>query len=696
MNTPRWILILAAAAVFLHGAESLDAELQRIAQKALVSGDYNAAIKAYKSVVSRAKSNRKVAARALLGMAEAYQKIGDSQARKIYEQVLREYADQKEETAAAQARLNAGASKGTSGVILKQVWAGRRYAPYSVSPDGRYASVTDRATGDLAVRDLQSGALRRLTTTGDWFDYTGPSVISPDGTQVAYTWSVYHEQPRRYDIRVVPINGGDKVQPRIVYRGQGLITDYVEPLGWHPDGKQLLVLRWMPDRTSQIGMLSLDTGSIRVVKSTDSSRLRPALSPDGRWIAYEAPARSGNKQNDIFVVSADGSTETVLEENTVQEQSPIWSPDGRRILFLSARTGSLSLWSIPAIGGKAAGPAERVQSDVGDAFPLGMTAAGTLFLSRPGAQGNNINAAEVGPDGKVSKPPVIAIDQYVNSNGGPSLSPDGSSMAYYSRRPGNIYALIVRDLSTGQERVIPQQIRIIARFFAGPIWFPDGRSVLVFSDQDKKLSFYRVDLATGGSQLLHTVTNNSISSYRLSADGKSIFYCVQGNGESPLPPSGQLLRYDIGSEKPEVLSSGRWFITIALSPDGKQIAFLESLERANGKLPSAISIMPAGGGQPREITRNDQWGGGSRYNALNWTPDQKHIVFVREAGDRQVLWRIPAEGGPEERMGVAMSARIKSPIFSADGRRLYFGATDADSSEIWALENFLPNRTARN
>ena len=65
-------------------------------QKAEVEGDLKGAIEAYKKVVANAGANRALAAQALVRMAECYQKLGGAQARKVFEQVLRDYADQAE------------------------------------------------------------------------------------------------------------------------------------------------------------------------------------------------------------------------------------------------------------------------------------------------------------------------------------------------------------------------------------------------------------------------------------------------------------------------------------------------------------------------------------------------------------------------------------------------------------------------
>ena len=70
-----------------------------------VQGDLKGAIEIYDKAVKEAGANRGLAAQALMRMAECYQKLGDAEARKIYEQVVKNYEDQKEAAALARARL---------------------------------------------------------------------------------------------------------------------------------------------------------------------------------------------------------------------------------------------------------------------------------------------------------------------------------------------------------------------------------------------------------------------------------------------------------------------------------------------------------------------------------------------------------------------------------------------------------------
>src|SRR5437762_8362393 len=108
-------------------------------QKADVQGDLKGAIDDYKQIVANARGNRALAAEALVHMAECYQKLGDAESQKIYERIVREFADQKEAAGIARSHLGGSVTAQNGGVVTRQVWTvGSGNVFGNVSPDGRY------------------------------------------------------------------------------------------------------------------------------------------------------------------------------------------------------------------------------------------------------------------------------------------------------------------------------------------------------------------------------------------------------------------------------------------------------------------------------------------------------------------------------------------------------------------------------
>src|SRR5580765_1708783 len=105
----NWALAVAVAASAIaaahaQGAQDVERLLKTAMNTELVDGNLKAAIGQYNKVVQ--SGNRPLAAQALLHMAECYEKLGDAQARTIYERLVKEYPEQKGAVAAARLHLD--------------------------------------------------------------------------------------------------------------------------------------------------------------------------------------------------------------------------------------------------------------------------------------------------------------------------------------------------------------------------------------------------------------------------------------------------------------------------------------------------------------------------------------------------------------------------------------------------------------
>src|SRR5262249_7311187 len=160
--------------------------------------------------------------------------------------------------------------------------------------------------------------------------------------------------------------------------------------------------------------------------------------------------------HDVYVLAVDGKTESKVADSPAIDWSPTWSPDGSQILFLSDRTGSVSLWSAPVQAGKKTADAVLIKSDIGPVRLTGVTRDGTLYYNTGVMGRRNAYVADLDAQGKAVKPPTIATGQFINSNRGAAWSPDGKYLAYLVFRvpganmPGSA-ALVIRTLQTGEE-----------------------------------------------------------------------------------------------------------------------------------------------------------------------------------------------------------------------------------------------------
>ena len=348
--------------------------------KATVDGDLKGAIEDYRTIVAGAGANRALAANALVQMGECYQKLGDVESSRIYERVLREYADQPEAVSVARARLaRARPAASGSGIVARQVWTGPRVdAMGTVSPDGRLVSFVDWSTGNLALHDLTTGTDRpltsRLTALDTPFEMAMESAISPDGKQVAYAWD---GAAGRSDLRLVSTEGTSPATPRVIYTAADV--ESIAPHAWSPDGRWIAVQLRKKDHTAHIGLVNAGDGSLRTLKSADwrlSTRL--FFSPDGKYLALDLPSGDKTQDRDVFVLPVDGSLEIPAVVNPGNDVAIGWTPDGRRLLFASDRSGSKGLWVLSWENGKPQGEPALIKTDIDLEAPLGLTRAGAL------------------------------------------------------------------------------------------------------------------------------------------------------------------------------------------------------------------------------------------------------------------------------------------------------------------------------
>ena len=691
MRTQTFAIPLAMAVAFLAPAAAQDVEvaLQRAIQKETVSGDLKAAIQEYKKIAANAGGNRAVAAKALVHMAECYQKMGDAEARKIYEQVVREYADQKETVTLARARLGQSGPH-PAGIVARQVWAPALDTEGAPSPDGRFLTYVDWSTGNLGIRNLATGEVRDLTNKGSWSDsgaYPLFSIFSPDGKQVAYAWDP--NEGMLYELRIVAAGAGGK--PRVLYHNPE--TQYVQPHHWSPDGKQILALMTKRDRTNQMVLVSVADGSTRVLKSFDwRAPTKMSFSPDGRYIAYDFPPQEESPARDIFVLGVDGSREFPVVEHSANDLGPIWSPDGRKILFLSDRTGANSLWSVAVSSGKPQGNPFLIRADIGRVEPMAITSTGTLFYGARTA-GRDIYTAAIDLAKRKIEQPVKIPSRVEGENDMPEWSADGRYIAYIrgfgGDGPGVSKTICIHAMETGDER----ELRPRLGYFSWARWSPDGRFLLT-SGKDRKgrPGVYRIDAQT--AEVKAIVQGNPgehldapVNAPMWSADGKSVFYV-----RASIDGTTCLLVREIesGREK-EIVNVRGSFPKIRgwrISPDGTRIAFAV-FDEANKS--SALKMVPASGGDAREIAKLNPR---DRIRTFEWEPAGRALLLYRSGAAGTELLRLSADGGQPENLDLTV-AEFAIPRLDSMGKHIVYGAGSV-KGEVWAIENLLPALNAKN
>jgi Tol biopolymer transport system component len=685
------VIGMVAATLVVAGAQTRD-EAERMLKAArnaeLVDGNLNAAISQYDAVIARfGKSDRAATASALVGKAECLQKRGDAEARRIYEQVVRDYADQKEAAALARARLGGGGPTGQP--AMRAVWTSPKTdtEESSVSPDGRFITFPDWDTGNLGLHDLVTGADRLLTSTGSMkrgeVAFAEVSAFSRDGRQVAYAW--YDEKLGHYELRVLGVNGDPK--PRRVFQSPNV--HYVEPYAWSPDGKWIAAYLWdKTNKVNQVGLIGALDGSLRLLKS-GTADLRPGgFSSDGRYLVCSSGRPAGRRDINprVYIISVDGKSEAPLLTGTSSAEYPVWTPDGSRIGFVSDRGGFPGLWSIRVADGRPVGEPELLStSNLGNARVMSIASDGSLFY------GVSLNLTDIyvaGLDpatGRLTAEPRRVNEIAVgNSWGRVAWLPNGKSLSFWTRAPGA--ALVVQALATSEVRELWRQRSgpTAGPGYAG--WFEDGISLMSVDRQPdgQPWVFRRVDSRTGDVQATWTVAGLPPGvDHSFSPDLMTMFF-VRPDENIPGCASCTyvLVARDLrtGQDREVVRQSTNGLRGVggtSISPDGRDVAFI-----ALDTLGASIVSVPSAGGPSREVYRgtNDD-----RVSSVAWTRDGSHLLalVVPASMPGGELWSFPATGGPPEKSPLRVRPSEK-PAVSPDGRQIAF-VGGSSKAEVWVM-----------
>jgi eukaryotic-like serine/threonine-protein kinase len=209
----------------------------------------------------------------------------------------------------------------------------RRYADPRLSPDGRRVAVHIVEEGrDNFVADLERGTLMRLTT--DPGEDETP-IWTPDGQWIVYT-STRADHARAIFRRKADGSTGEE----LLWSGRG----HVHLGGFTPDGRTL-VLAIMEESNFNLATLSLDDAQIRPLVTDQFNKTEPALSPDGRWLAYVSD-ETGRPEVYVQAFPGLGARYPV---STSRGREPVWSRDGRKLFY----RGSEKLMAVDVSAGES-------------------------------------------------------------------------------------------------------------------------------------------------------------------------------------------------------------------------------------------------------------------------------------------------------------------------------------------------------
>jgi Tol biopolymer transport system component len=398
-----------------------------------------------------------------------------------------------------------------------------------------------------------------------------------------------------------------------------------------PDGRTIVF-----DMLGDLYTLPIGGGAAKSITTGLPHDMQPRFSPDGRRIAFVSD-KSGD--NNLWVVDADGSNPRQISKGIGSEfRSPEWTPDGQYIVVSRALpfSGAEKLWMYHIDGGTglelvAGTPAQRM---MGAAF--GPDGRYVWYHQRNGWWQYNAQMPQYQLrvyDRETGT--VTPMSARYGSGFRPALSPDGKWLTYASRQDAET-GLRIRELATGEER-----------WLAFPIQRDDQESA---ADMDV-LPGYSF---TPDSRAVVITYGGGI--WRVPIDGaKATNIPFTANADVAMGPPLQF-RYPIADSAAFTVKQIR---DPVVSPDGSKIAF-SALDR--------LYVADLPNGAPRRVTSADV----GEFQPT-WSPDGTSLAYVTwdDAIGEGYLMRVRvAQGAQTPTRLTAQSAYYQTPAWSPDGRRV--------------------------
>src|SRR6267378_3552080 len=438
--------------------------------------------------------------------------------------------------------------------------------------------------------------------------------------------------------------------------------------------------------TTKVKLDSLPLKTTRTVtfETSEGTWISLDVSPDGKTIVFEL-------MGDLYTMPATGGAATRITSGPAFDSQPRWSPDGKRIVFLSDRSGAENVWLCDADGSHAkaltkgatnlyASPAWTPDGNYivasKTSMPIGSVYEIWLY-HKDGGSGISLNKDDKGP---APGPPGRGAQ---NNALGAAFGPDGRYMWYARHRGGFGYnldlpewQLAIYDRQTGK---VFNQTDVYGSAMR-PVLSPDGKWLVYATRYDAETGLRLRNLSSGDERwLVYPVqrddqesrfTRDLMPGSSFTPDSKALVVSYGGKIWRVEVPSGQataipftakvhqdlgpLVRFETRVDTGDVLM--KQIRDASPSPDGRRLAF-SALDK--------LYVMDLPGGTPRRLTTDSV-----HEQVPTWSPDGQWIAYVTWTDQGGHVQKIRADSRGKGQRLTPEPAFYDHPVWSPDGQRI--------------------------
>jgi eukaryotic-like serine/threonine-protein kinase len=524
----------------------------------------------------------------------------------------------------------------------------------SFSPDGNQVTFSwngeKQDNFDIYVQVIGSGRPLRLTT--DPAIDSSPA-WSPDGRQIAFLRIL---GLNRLAVILIPPLGGPERRLADLRGNVGSLPG--DPtLAWHPGGKHLAVAD-----AGALFLLSADSGEKRRLTTPPPTafHVSPAFSPDGRSLAFRQGTAAAA---DLYRLPLDEGIApqgepTRLTTGMELPACPVWTVDGRAIIFSAGSWLTPNLWRIEVSG---PGKPQRLASvGEGGSQPT-LTRDGRRLAYAKAAWDLNIWRVEV-PAHQPGTPRRTRFMASSRDEWGAQFSPDGSRIAFDCSRSG-AFEIWACD-SDGANAV--QVTSFNGGMTGSPRWSPDGQQI-VFGSRVEELADIFIVAAGGGKPRRLTTSPAADSIPSWSRDGKWVYFGSNRTGTTQIwktPAATSAAR----EEAVQVTRNGG--AVPFDSPDGKLVYYYKG---------GAVWQVPVEGGEETQVLE-------SIHNSYGFAVADKGIYFIPR--DEAAVRFFDFNTRVTRTVATLDQSRFGDLAVSPDGRTILYSQIASQGSDLMLVENF--------